>query len=62
MWPFKKKKIYNVEYKDKWGEYGCVAVKAFDKADAWNQARKQHNEYSSYRATACINITELKDS
>jgi hypothetical protein len=37
---FKKKKIYKVEYKDAWGDYGCVVVKAIDEASAWKKARR----------------------
>lgn len=62
MWPFKKKKIYKVEYKDRWNDYGCSVVKATDKAEAWNITRKQHGSYSNYRATVCVSITELKDA
>ena len=60
MWPFKKKKIYKVEYKDQWYDYGCCIVKAKDKERAWKAARRQTFGY--YKATVYINITELKDA
>lgn len=60
MWPFKKKKIYKVEYEDRWGAYGCSIVKANNEAQAWSRAIKIFN--GTYQATVCINITELKDA
>ena len=59
---FKKKKIYRVEYKDNWNDYGCTIVKAFDKADAWKKTRRQRYSGSPYQANICINITELNDA
>lgn len=60
MWPFKKKKIYKVEYKDAFNDYGCCIVRAIDIAHAWRIAKKQ--ETGPYRAVICINITELEDA
>ena len=60
MWPFKKKKIYKVEYKDTFNDYGCCIVRAIDIVQAWRIAKKQ--ETGPYRAVICINITELKDA
>lgn len=60
MWLFKKKKIYKVEYKDEWNDYGCCIVKARDKERAWKAAKRQ--EFGVYRAVVCISITELKDA
>ena len=59
---FKKKKIYKVEYKDLWNDYGCVVVKAIDEAAAWKKTTRQRLSGSPYRATVCISITELKDA
>lgn len=59
---FKKKKIYQVEYKDKWNDYGCVVVKAIDEAAAWKKARKQFWSDSVYSPTICLRISELKDA
>ena len=59
---FKKKKIYKVEYRDRWNDYGCAVVKATDKADAWNKAKKQFWSISAYIPMVCLNISELKDS
>lgn len=60
MWPFKKKKIYKVEYKDEWNVYGCCVVKAYNEASAWRAARIMY--LSSYTPTVYINITELHDA
>lgn len=57
---FKKKKIYQVEYQDKWDDYGCVVVKAIDEADAWKKAKKQFWSGSVYSPTICLRISELK--
>lgn len=62
MWPFKKKKIYKVEYKDAWNDYGCCVVKAYDVAGAWKETRRQYSNTSTYRPVVCISITELKDA
>lgn len=59
---FKKKKIYQVEYLDKWSCCGCVVVKAVDEADAWEKAKKQFWSGSLYRPTVCLRINELKDA
>ena len=63
MWFFKKKKkkIYKVEYKDEFYDYGCAIVKATDKADAWEKARKLYKYNSVYQPMVCLNITELID-
>lgn len=60
MWPFRKKKIYKVEYRDEWKDYGCVVVKAYDKAGAWRAARVMN--YGPYKPTVCISIVELYDA
>lgn len=57
MWPFRKKKIYKVEYRDKWGDYGCTVTKAYDEAGAWRAARAMY--YGVYQPTICISIVEL---
>lgn len=59
---FKKKKIYQVEYKDTWDDYGCVVVKAIDEAVAWKKAKKQFCSSSPYSPTICLRISELKDA
>lgn len=59
-WMFKKKQIYKVEYKDAWGDYGNTIIKAYDTADAWKRARRQHGGFSPYRAAVCISIEALK--
>ena len=63
MWSFKKKekKIYMVEYKDAWGDYGNSIVKACDMADAWDRAQKQRCNESPYQAHICISIKEIKE-
>lgn len=58
MWPFKKKKIYQVEtemaiLQDRL----TFIVKAVDKADAWKKATRQSNYYLG----RCLSITELKE-
>ena len=59
MWLFKKKKIYKVEYRDKWGDYGCTVVKAYDRADAWRVAKAM--ESGVYQPNVCLSIVELHD-
>lgn len=58
---FSKKKIYKVEYKDAWGDYGNSVVKAYDQADAWKRVRRQHGGFSPYRAIVCISIEALQE-
>lgn len=59
MWPFKKKKIYKVEYKDVYDRYNSCVVKAYDECCAW---RAVEGRYASrWMAKFCISITELKD-
>ena len=65
MWPFKKKnkqerkkKIYKVEYRDEWRDYGCAIVKADDEADAWLVARAMY--FGVLKPTTCIRIVELR--
>jgi hypothetical protein len=60
MWPFKKKKIYKVEYKDKWGDYGCTIVKAYDESGAWHAARAMYS--GSYQPMVYLSIVELHDA
>ena len=63
MWPFKKKKIYKiykVEYKDKWRDYGCAVVKAYDEAGAWRAARAMYS--GLYQPNVCLSIVELHDA
>lgn len=60
MWPFRKKKIYKVEYKDAWYDDGCTVVKAYDEAHAWRVARRMYID--AYRPTVCISIVELHDA
>jgi hypothetical protein len=59
---FKKKKIYKVEFHDKWNDYGCVIVKATDAAKAWKGAKRQFPGYSVYRPSVCIAITEMEEA
>lgn len=60
MWPFKKKKIYRVEYIDAYGDHCCCVVKAYDEAHAWRAAE---NRYAySFMAERCISIAELKEN
>ena len=61
MWFFKKKKIYKVEYEDEFYDYGCIIVKATDKADAWEKTRKLYQYEGGYKPTVCLDITELID-
>lgn len=61
MWFFKKKKIYKVEYKDEYYDYGCTIVKATDRADAWKKARSLYKYSGPYQPMVCLNITELID-
>lgn len=60
MWPFRKKKIYKVEYRDGWNAYGCAVVKAYDKVSAWRAAKTM--DYGPYEPTVCISIVELHDA
>ena len=60
MWPFKKKKIYKVEYEDGWGDYGCAVVKAYDEAGAWRNARAMYS--GIYQPNVCLSIVELHDA
>ena len=60
MWPFRKKKIYKVEYRDEWKDYGCAVVKAYDEAGAWRAARVIN--CGPYTPTVCISIVELHDA
>ena len=58
MWPFKKKKIYQVETETAVHQNRLTfIVKAVDKADAWRKAEKQ----SHYYLGRCLNIIELKE-
>jgi hypothetical protein len=59
---FKKKKIYKVEYRDRWNDYGSTLVKATDEVDAWNKAMKQFWSGSAYRPTVCLRISELTNA
>ena len=61
MFKWLKKKIYQVEFKDEWSDYGCVVVKAIDEADAWKRAKKQFWRDSVFRPTICLSINELKN-
>ena len=58
---FKKKKIYKVEFRDLWDAYGCVMVKATDKANAWDASKKQFSSGSPYRPVICIAVTEMEE-
>ena len=60
MWPFRKKKIYKVEYRDKWDGYGCTVVKAYDEAGAWRAARAMYS--GTCQPIVCISIVELHDA
>ena len=60
MWPFKKKKIYKVEYEDAWQDYGCTVVKAYNEAGAWRTARAMYS--GPYQPMVCISIVELHDA
>lgn len=60
MWPFKKKKIYKVVYKDQWGAYGCTVIKAYDEASAWRKARDMYS--GAYRPNVCLSIVELHNA
>ena len=57
---FKRKRIYKVEFKDGWNDYGCFVVKATDPAKAWQAARRL--ETGVYQPTICLNITELTEA
>lgn len=58
MWPFKKKKIYQVETETAiLQDRLTFIVKAVDKADAWKKATRQSNYYLG----RCLSITELKE-
>lgn len=57
---FKKKKIYKVEFRDEWNDYGCVMVNATDRAKAWKSAKRQFPWWSIYRPVICIEITEME--
>ena len=58
---FKKKKIYKVEFRDEWDDYGCVMVKATNSAKAWKAAKKQFPAWSIYRPVICIAVTEMEE-
>jgi hypothetical protein len=58
---FKKKKIYKVEFRDEWNDYGCVIVNATDMARAWKVAQRQFSKGSTYRPMICIAITEIEE-
>lgn len=58
MWPFKKKKIYQVETETAIQQDRLTfIVRAVDKADAWRKAEKQ----SHYYLGRCLSIIELKE-
>lgn len=57
---FKKKKIYKVEFRDEWDDYGSVLVYATDSAKAWKAAKRQFPAWSIYRPVICIEVTEME--
>lgn len=59
---FKKKKIYKVEFRDKWNDYGCVMVKATNAVKAWKAAKKQFPAWSIYRPVICVEVTEMEEA
>ena len=59
MWPFKKK-IYKVEYIDKWKNYGYTVVRAYNEAGAWRAARAMYS--GPYQPTICVSIIELHNA
>lgn len=59
---FKKKYIYKVEYKDTWGDYGCVVVKAIDEASAWKKARRQFFNDSYFKPMSCLGVSRLNEA
>ncbi len=58
MWPFKKKKIYKVEYEDCYRILNSCIVKAYDEYGAWKAVEKRYE--FKWTATRCISIIELK--
>ena len=50
---FKKKKVYKVEFRDTWNDYGSVLVCATDSAKAWKAATRQFDAGSVYRPVIC---------
>ena len=58
MWPFKKKKIYEVAYKDYLLRCTFVElVKATDVCDAWKKVSKMHQ----FEPISCESIQEVKE-
>ena len=56
---FKRKKFYNIVYKDNWGDYGAATILASSKVNAWKKLKKQYVKRSPYQACFCISIKEM---